>query len=232
MSSSDVELIKAQFYYEAIQKLEDRSQLSYDRANSKVNILISIISTIIPIVAGIGYVVLSTIISLGFFIFYITTLVLLVTSLVKCVNLLGPKWFTCIDMEHFMRKYDNKDLSYLIFKVSSKWEKIAKENLRRIAELSIKMQQIVELLIFSLISFVIAFAQLELDWHFLPALAQTFTLSENGLRAASLADSIVIFIGIIFIWKISKSNKKTTPDISPKQIETSENMCLNPKANF
>jgi hypothetical protein len=166
------ELKKAKFYYEAVLKLEELSQKSYERTNTKINIFIGVLSTIIPILTGIGYVVLSNAFAASFFIFYVISLSILVGALAKCVHLLGPKWFACIDIGHFMKKYRKESSDYVISKVASKWEAIIQRNFGKISLFSSGLQQIVRLTIVGLIALVFAFVQLGIEFYLMPILIE------------------------------------------------------------
>lgn len=54
------ELKKAKFYYEAVLKIDEHAQKSYERVNTKINIYITVLSTLIPILTGVGYIAFSS----------------------------------------------------------------------------------------------------------------------------------------------------------------------------
>ncbi len=214
MSSGDnnEELKKAKFYYDAVLKLEELSQKSYERTNTKTNIFIGVLSTVIPILTGIGYVVLSNTFAISFFVFYLISLSVLVWALAKCVHLLGPTWFTCIDLGYHMKANDKKPLSYIIFKISSKWEDIIKRNFSTIGDFFFGLQQIVRLIIVGLTALVFAFSQLGTEYYVMPTLSKSpynTIISANDWRLTLLVICFLIFVPIVvYILKYTRNKKE------------------------
>jgi hypothetical protein len=167
MSSDDDnnELKKAKYYYEAVLKLHELSQKSYERTNKKIDILIGVLSTVIPILTGIGYVVLSSTLAVSFFVVYLFSLSTFVWALAKCVHLLAPRRFFCVDVGKLMKKHDKKPLSYIIFKVSSTWEDTVKKNFAKINSLGVDLEGIVRLIIIGLGLLVVSFLLLGVEFY-------------------------------------------------------------------
>jgi hypothetical protein len=220
------ELKKAKFYYDAVLKLEELSQKSYERTNTKINIFIGVLSTVIPILTGIGYVVLSNTLAMSFFAFYVISLSVLVGALAKCVQLLSPQWFLCIDINYFMKSYRKKPLDYIISKIASKWESIIQKNFEKINLFFSGLQQIVRLIIVGLTALVFAFIQLGIEYYLIPNLAKppySTIMSENDWRLTLLAICFVGFVPIVaYIWNYSKetgnllfSNAQTQDNSQP-----------------
>jgi hypothetical protein len=220
---NDEELQKAKFYYDAVLKLEELSQKSYERTNTKINIFIGVLSTVIPILTGIGYVVLSNTFAVSFFVFYLISLSIFVWALAKCVQMLSPTWFTCIEIGEFMKEYDKKPLSYIIFKVSSKWESIIRRNFERIGSFAFGLQQIVRLIIVGLIALIFALVQLAIQYYLIDFFTQTEQLrnimSANEWRSSFLGICFLIFVPlVIYILK----HTSTKDDNTIKVTQTNE----------
>jgi hypothetical protein len=215
-SNSDEELQKAKFYYDSVLKLEELSQKSYERINTKINIFIGVLSTAIPILTGIGYVVLSNSIALSFFVFYLISLCVFVWALAKCVQLLSPTWFNCIDIGAFMKEYDKKPLSFIIFKVSSKWESITRRNFERIGSFAIGLQQIVRLIIIGLTSLIFALIQLATQYYLIDFLTQNEQLTKimfvNEWRLTFLVTSLLIFLPLVIYLLRQKASEENNPE--------------------
>jgi hypothetical protein len=117
----DGELKKAQFYYDAVVKADEISMRSYERTNAKISLFIGVLSTVIPILTGLGYLVLSNTIAVPFFIFYVISLSFFIIALGECVHLLAPKYFDCADFGKLVVRYDKKPLNFIIFKIAHTW---------------------------------------------------------------------------------------------------------------
>jgi len=198
---NDEKLQKSKFYYDAVLKLEELSQKSYERTNTKINIFIGVLSTVIPILTGIGYVVLSNTLAISFFVFYLISLCVFIWALAKCVQLLSPTWFTCIEIGAFMKEYNKKPLSYIVSKISSKWEAIIRRNFERIGSFAFGLQQIVRLIIVGLTSLIFALVQLAIQYYLIDFLTQSEQfrniMSANEWRFTFLGISLLIFLPLI-----------------------------------
>ena len=64
---------KAKFYYESIDKFDKVVRNSYKRLNSKVDIFIGILTTVIPILTGIGAIIVTNVVSYLFLNFLVIT---------------------------------------------------------------------------------------------------------------------------------------------------------------
>jgi hypothetical protein len=216
---------KAKFYFDAVLKLEDISQKSYERVNAKINIFIGVLSTVIPILTGLGYIVLSNIVSISFFVFYIASLGILVSALATCVHLLSPKWFTCIDINQYMRTYDKNNFSYLITKIAAKWDSIVKKNISAVNTAFVGLQMTVKLIVIGLAALVFAFLQLGIEYYLLPTLSLSpfnAILSPNGWRLLSLIISLTAFLVIIALeFRKRSPDTQTVVETESSRNETS-----------
>ncbi|UCE16062.1 MAG: hypothetical protein JSV12_00105 [Candidatus Bathyarchaeota archaeon] len=192
------EVKKARFYYEAVVKADEISTRSYERINSKISLFIGVLSAVIPLLTGLGYVVLSSSIVVPFFIFYVICLVFLIFALATCVHLLSPKYFICVDFGDFMVTYDEKSLDFIIFKISHTWEYAIKENINRILSLGSALQRTVRLIIIGLLALVFSFTLLGIDYYLVDFLKgsdfyQTI-ISESDFQLLLLFISLGIFV--------------------------------------
>ena len=129
------EIKKAEFYYNAVAKFEESATKSYERNNAKINVFVTVLSTVIPILTGVGYLTLSNISTVSFFVFYVISLSVLVITLAKCVHLLAPKWFSCIEAGKIMKDNDKEKASFIIFRVAANWEDCIRDNILKINKL-------------------------------------------------------------------------------------------------
>lgn len=165
MSSQD-ELEKAKFFYDAVAKLEGISTKAYQRNKEKIHIILGVLSTVIPISTGVGYYILSNIFSLPFFIFLVCCLGFFVGALARGVHLLEPRWFLYVDVKMLMERYDRKALSFIISKVASTWADVISKNIRVINSLRSGIRQMVILILAGLSFLIVAFLALGIELYF------------------------------------------------------------------
>lgn len=193
------EVKKARFYYEAVVKADEISTRSYERTNSKISLFIGVLSTVIPILTGLGYLVLSNKIVVPFFIFYVISLSFFVIALAKCVHLLAPKYFFCVDFGKLMEKYEKNPLGFIIFKIGHTLEYAVKENVNRILSLRSGLQRTVQLIIIGLVALVFSFVLLGMNYYMFDILIEggfyKNIMSESSLQLFLL----VIFLGIFAV---------------------------------
>ena len=191
------EVKKARFYYETVVKADEISTRSYERTNSKISLFIGVLSTVIPLLTGLGYVVLSKAIVVPFFIFYAICLVFLVWALGTCVHLLAPKYFICVDFGDFMVSYDKESLDFIIFKISHTWEYAIKENIKRILALGSALQRTVRLIMIGLLALVFSFILLGIHYYLSDFLKQSdfyqTVMTESSLQWVLLILGLAIF---------------------------------------
>jgi len=213
---------KASFYYDAVSKMEESFTKSYERNISKVQIFIGILSAVIPILTGVGYLTLSDMSTISFFLFYAISLGILVITLAKCVHLLAPKWFTCVDTGEILRKNDNETLSYNMFQVAASWEDCIKDNIKEINTLYSGVKLIVWSTIIGLVGLIFAFLSLGIEYYLIAFLTITEPyknlLSPNDWRLLLLGICFIIFAVIgfyIIIYVIRKKDSIVQPSRIP-----------------
>jgi len=196
------ELKKARFYYDAVVKADEISTRSYERTNAKINLFIGVLSTVIPILSGLGYLVLSNIIAVPFFIFYIISLTFFVVALAQCVHLLSPKYFDCVDFGKLVVRYDKEPLDFIIFKIAHTWEEVVKKNVKRINSLRSGLWRTVRLIIVGLIALVLSFSLLGTDYYLIDFLSSVepykSMLSANDWRLTLSLVCASIFVFLAF----------------------------------
>ncbi len=195
------EIKKARFYYETVVKADESSTKSYERVNSKISLFLGVLSTVIPILTGLGYFVISNTIVVPFFIFFVISLCLFIIALAKCVHLLSPHYFDCLDFGVLMEKYDKKSLDFIIFKISHSWEAVIQTNINRIMSFRSGLQRIVQCTIFGLVALVFSFVLLGIDYYVIDFLVESEhfgVLSESQWQLLLLIICLCIF-GIIAV---------------------------------
>jgi len=196
------EVKKAKFYYETVVKADEISTRSYERINSKISLFIGVLSAVIPLLTGLGYLVLSSSIVVPFFIFYVICLVFLIFALATCVHLLSPKYFICVDFGDFMVSYDEESLDFIIFKISHTWEYAIKENINRILALGSALQRTVRLMIIGLLALIFSFTLLGIDFYLSDFLKESdfyqTIMSESSLQLLLLILSLASFVIMTF----------------------------------
>jgi hypothetical protein len=207
------ELKKAQFYYDAVVKADEISTRSYERTNTKISLFIGVLSTVIPILTGLGYLVLSNTIAVPFFIFYVISLTFFVVALADCVHLLSPRYFYCVDFGKLMIRYDKKSLDFIIFKIAHTWEDVVKDNVKRINSLRSGLWLTVRLIIVGLVALVFSFTLLGTDYYVIGILSNTEPyknmLSANDWRLTLSSICILIFVFLsFFVLRHMKDNSE------------------------
>jgi hypothetical protein len=213
------ELKKARFYFDAVVKADEISTKSYERTNTKISLFIGVLSTVIPILTGLGYVVLSNTIAVPFFLFYAISLVLFVVALVECVHLLAPKYLGCPDFGGLMAEYDKKPLDFIIFKIATSWEDVVKDNVRRINTLFSGLQRVVQLTISGLVALAFSFSLLGIDYYIIGILSTNepykSMLSADGWRVTFFGICVIIFVLLItYIMRYTQNkNDNSAPNL-------------------
>jgi hypothetical protein len=183
-------------------------------------VFIGVLSTAIPILTGVGYLTLTSMSTISFFVFYAISLSILVIALAKCVHLLAPKWFSCVDVGEILRKNDGETVSFNIFQVAATWEDCIKDNIRQVNALYSGLKLTVRLTIIGLIGLILAFLSLGTEYYLITYLTQTDPyknfLSPNEWRALFLGISLLIFsIIITYILKNNgNKNEKNSKSLS------------------
>lgn len=172
MSSQDkpdeiekTELKKAKFFYESVAKLQEISTKVYDRTKKKIDMMLGVLSTAIPISTGVGYYILDNTFSFPFFVLFVFSLAFLVAAMAKGVLLLEPKWFLYVDVKMLMERYDGEPLSFIIFKVASTWDDVIKKNISGINSFRSGLKQMVILILTGLSLLILAFTILGIEMY-------------------------------------------------------------------
>jgi hypothetical protein len=115
-----------------------------------------------------------------------------------------------------MKKYDKKPLSYIIFKISSKWENIIRRNFAEIGLSFSGLQEIVGLIIVGLTSLVFAFIQLATDYYVIVVIIRTepyrSLMSATQWELIFAGISLAIFVPMILY--IIRYTKREYPSVT------------------
>ena len=163
--SSEEELEKAKFFYDSVAKLDETSTRAYERNKTKIDIMLGVLSTVIPISTGVGYYILSNTFSFPFFLLFVSCLVSFVSALARGVYLLEPKWFLYVDVKMLMKRYENEPLSFILFKVASTWDDTINKNISVINSLRSGLRQMVIFMLVGLSLLVLAFIALGIELY-------------------------------------------------------------------
>ncbi len=208
---------KARFFYQAVVKADEISTRSYERTNSKISVFITVLSAVIPLLTGLGYIILSNTLSIPFFIFYVLSLIFFIIALAKCVHLSAPRYFLCVDFGDLIRKYENESLEYVIYKFGHTLEYTVKENIKKILSFRSGLQRIVQFIIVGLIALVFSFILLGINYYladyFKEKVPAEIVISETDFQLLVLLTCIVAFVVItIVVLKYTSSKTKTIKD--------------------
>jgi hypothetical protein len=163
--SSKEELEKAKFLYDCVAKSDDIATKAYERINAKIHTILGVLSTVIPISIGIGYYILSSSFSLPFFLLFIASLVFFIIALGKSIHLLDPKWFLYVDARMLMERYDDKPLSFIVFKIASTWDDVVNKNVQVTNSLRSGLRQVVFSILIGLCFLILAFIALGVQFY-------------------------------------------------------------------
>jgi len=161
------ELQKAKFYYSTIAKHDDFFKRTYSSVVSKIGSCITVLTTLIPILTGLGGIVFLNYISIPFFALYVISISLLVIALAKCVHLLTLEDFRHINTKEILIHFRDKPLEFGIFKIASTWQEKITRNLSIINLMNHDLKVIVKLIIIGLSFLVAAFVVLAAQWYLL-----------------------------------------------------------------
>jgi len=162
---SKEEMEKARFFYDCVAKSDDITTKSYERINAKIHTILGVLSTVIPISIGVGYYILSDSFSLLFFFLFIALLASFTIALGKCIHLLDPKWFLYVDVRMLMERYDDKPLSFTVFKIASTWDDVINKNVQVTNSLRSGLRQVVFSILIGLCFLILAFIALEVQFY-------------------------------------------------------------------
>lgn len=140
--------------------LDEISTKAYERNKAKLDIMLGVLSTVIPLSTGVGYYILSSTFSFPYFLLFVLGLASFIVALARGIYLLEPKWFLYVDIKMLMERYDKKPLSFILFKVASTWDNTINKNIFVINSLRSGLRQMVILIVIGLILLLAAFASL------------------------------------------------------------------------
>jgi hypothetical protein len=158
--SDDEELQKAKFYHESVLKLVENTTKEYEGSITKIQVMLGIFSTIIPILAGLGYYILSHTFSFSFFVLFVASLVSFILATIRGVVLLNSTLFTYKDIKMLVERYVDESLSFLIFKIATNLFDSNEKNIAVIKSLSTGLKHMIVLTIVGLVLLTIAFSWL------------------------------------------------------------------------
>lgn len=151
---------KARFFHDSVATLDEISTKAYERNKAKLDIMLGVLSTVIPLSTGVGYYILSSTFSFPYFLLFVLGLASFIVALARGIYLLEPKWFLYVDIKMLMERYDKKPLSFILFKVASTWDNTINKNIFVINSLRSGLRQMVILIVIGLILLLAAFASL------------------------------------------------------------------------
>lgn len=164
--SSDEDLKKAEFFYELVRKAEETSTKANERNITKVQIMLSVLSTVIPISTGIGYYILSNTFSIPFFLLFVFSLIFFIIATCRGVYLLDSKWFRYVDVGLLMERYDKESLFFIIYKIASTLHDANEKNIKIINASKAGLKQMLILTIVGLALLTVAFSVLGLQMYY------------------------------------------------------------------
>jgi hypothetical protein len=125
---SDEELEKAQFFFDFVVKADHITAQSNERVLKKIHGVLTLASTLIPIVFGLGYFVLSQTKQWTIFFLIFASLVIFLLAIARGILLLRPKHFFYVNVLDLITKYKDEPLSVIINKSAVTWADIVNDN--------------------------------------------------------------------------------------------------------
>jgi len=125
---SDEELKKAQFFFDFVVKADRITEQSNERVLKKIHGVLTLASTLIPIVFGLGYFVLTQTKEWKIFSPIFASLVIFLLAIARGILLLKPKQFFYVDVLELINKYKNEALPFIINKSAVTWADIINHN--------------------------------------------------------------------------------------------------------
>jgi len=162
MGEDEDRLAKARFFFEFVSKTDDTTTQAHERLNKKVYQILTILSAIFPLVFGLGYYILDKNAVWYFFLPFLVGLIFFVLALIQGFLLLLRRgdWFKYVDPLMIIERFKDKDLPYLINKYSATWSDTINHNIRVINSHEFGLRNMLFLIIFGLISLIVAFSVL------------------------------------------------------------------------
>jgi len=130
MNKEEEELQKAKFFFKLALKSDAVLQKANERLNEKIKGFIAISATLVPIVVGLGYYILTQKTANWVFIPFLLSLGSFVLSIIIGVFIQRPTGFRFLNPKKFKRKWDQKPLIFVVYKSASTWSDIVAKNKR------------------------------------------------------------------------------------------------------
>jgi len=154
---SDEELKKAQFFFDFVAKADHVTKQSNERVLKKISGVLTLASTLVPAVFGLGYFVLLQTKQQVTVIPIFLSLILLLLAIVRGIFLLKPTRFFDVDVLKLIEKYKAEPLSVIINKSAVSWADIVNDNQTLINSREKGINQMLILITLGLILLAVAF---------------------------------------------------------------------------
>ena len=154
---SDEELKKAQFFFDFAAKADQITEQSNERVLKKIHGVLTLASTLVPVVFGLGYFVLSQTKQQVTVIPIFLSLILFLLAIARGIFLLKPKQFFYVDVLKLIEKYKDETLSFIINKSAVSWADIVNDNQTVINSREKGINQMFMLIALGLILLAVAF---------------------------------------------------------------------------
>jgi hypothetical protein len=154
---NDEELKKAQFFFDFVAKADHKTEQSNERVLKKIHGVLTLASTLVPVVFGLGYFVLSQTKQQATAIPIFLSLILFLVAIARGIFLLKPKQFFYLDVLKLIEKYKDETLTFIINKSAVSWADIVNDNQTLINSKENGINQMLILITLGLILLAVAF---------------------------------------------------------------------------
>lgn len=154
---SDEELKKAQFFFDFVAKADNVTEQSNERLLKKIHGVLTLASTLVPVVVGLGYFVLSQTKQQATVIPIFLSLILFLLAITRGIILLKPKQLVHMDVLKLIENYKDKPLSYIVNISAVSWADMVNDNQKLINSKEKGINQMLILIASGLILLAIAF---------------------------------------------------------------------------
>jgi len=154
---SDEELKKAQFFFDFVAKADHITEQSNERVLKKIYGVLTLASTLVPVVFGLGYFVLSQTKQQATVIPIFLSLILFLVAISRGIFLLKPKQFFYVDVLKLIEKYKDETLTFIINISAVSWADIVNDNQTLINSKEKGINQMLILITSGLILLAVAF---------------------------------------------------------------------------
>ena len=125
---SDEELKKARFFFDFVVEADHITGQSNERVLKKIHGVLTLASTMIPIVFGLGYFVLTQTKEWIVFFPIFVSLITFLSAIARGILLLKPKQFFYVNVLDLIDKYKDESLPFIINKSAVTWADIINHN--------------------------------------------------------------------------------------------------------